>query len=93
MLKRVQLVFTVPIKNREFGNMIEVYYSPDKDAKNNRALQEETTTIDTKDIPAEPTNKRHPLYEDIPENEYKDDQASPTETSTEKWTAMEVSSV
>jgi hypothetical protein len=93
MLKRVQLVFKVQIENREFGNMIEVYYSPDKDAKNNRALREETTTIDTKDIPAEPTNKRHPLYEDIPENEYKDDQASPTETSTEKWTAMGVSSV
>jgi hypothetical protein len=93
MLKRVQLVFTVPIKNRKFGNMIEVYYSGEKDSKNNRALQGETTYIDNKDIPAEPTNKRHPLYEDIPENEYKDDQASPTETSTEKWTAMEVSSV
>jgi hypothetical protein len=93
MLKRVQLVFTVPIKNRKFGNMIEVYYSGEKDAKNNRALQGETTTIDTEDIPAEPTNKRHPLYEDIPENEYKDDQESPTVTSSKDWSAMEVSSI
>jgi hypothetical protein len=88
MLKRVQLEFTVSIKNRKFGNMIEVYYSPDKDEKKNRALQGETAAIETKDIPAHPTNKTHPLFEDTPENEFKDDQESPTDTSTNNWSTM-----
>jgi hypothetical protein len=86
MLKRIQLVFQIPIQNRQFINYIKVYYSEPNIRLNNRALQGETTVDTTEATPTDLANKTHPLFEDTPENEYKDDQEPPTETSTQKWT-------
>jgi hypothetical protein len=90
MLKRIQLVFVMPIKNRQFINYIKVYYSEPNIRLNNRALQGETTIDTTEATPKDLANKTHPLFEDTPENEYKDDQMPPTNTSTQKWTEMKI---
>jgi hypothetical protein len=87
MLKRVQLVFAVPIKSRQFTTMLKVYYSGVNYGRNIRTLEGETT-LDTDGTPTDLASKTHPLFEDTPENEYKDDQEPPSDTSTQKWTEM-----